>query len=151
MREGKITTLHLCHRCCGRWVEHGDDARFPAIQRVICSGEALSPVLGARAQAMFPAAGIFNLMGDRSGGGCHRLALPRRRGTGNGRSLPIGRPIANTQIYLLDAHGAPVPIGVMGEIHIGGDGVGRGYLNRDALTAERFLADPFLRHSRCSG
>ncbi|WP_235430557.1 amino acid adenylation domain-containing protein, partial [Xanthomonas sp. MUS 060] len=59
------------------------------------------------------------------------------------RSLPIGRPIANTQIYILDAHGAPVPIGVVGELYIGGDGVGLGYLNREELTAERFLTDPF--------
>ncbi|WP_045739265.1 amino acid adenylation domain-containing protein [Xanthomonas sp. MUS 060] len=52
---------------------------------------------------------------------------------------PIGRPISNVRIYILDTHGAPVPIGVVGELYIGGDGVGRGYLNRAALTAERFL------------
>ncbi|QNH20774.1 non-ribosomal peptide synthetase [Xanthomonas sp. GW] len=60
-----------------------------------------------------------------------------------GITVPIGRPIANTQIYILDRHGEPVPLGVPGEIHIGGAGVARGYLNRPELTAERFLKDPF--------
>ncbi|MBD2824488.1 non-ribosomal peptide synthetase [Xenorhabdus szentirmaii] len=59
------------------------------------------------------------------------------------QSIPIGRPIANTHIYLLDPYGQAVSIGAIGEIHIGGDGVARGYLNRPELTAERFLPDPF--------
>ncbi|MDC6132369.1 amino acid adenylation domain-containing protein, partial [Burkholderia gladioli] len=57
--------------------------------------------------------------------------------------LPIGRPISNTRVYLLDRFGEPAPVGVPGELHVGGKGVALGYLNLDALSAERFVRDPF--------
>ncbi|WP_145133656.1 MULTISPECIES: non-ribosomal peptide synthetase, partial [unclassified Pseudomonas] len=65
----------------------------------------------------------------------------------DGFAAHIGKPVANTQFYLLDEHKQPVPLGVPGEIYIGGAGVARGYLNRDDLTAERFLKDPFSSES----
>ncbi|TAJ18769.1 MAG: hypothetical protein EPO68_07315, partial [Planctomycetota bacterium] len=62
-------------------------------------------------------------------------------------AVPIGKPIANTHFYVLGARGEPLPIGVSGELHIGGDGVARGYLDRPELQAERFVADPYARRA----
>jgi len=64
------------------------------------------------------------------------------------RDIPIGRPIANTQTYILDAHQQLIPQGEMGELYVGGSGIARGYLNQTALTQERFIASPFIDGDR---
>ncbi|MEZ4868985.1 MAG: amino acid adenylation domain-containing protein [Caldilineaceae bacterium] len=71
---------------------------------------------------------------------CHPMTDPDAIGP----TAPIGRPIANTQVYILDQQRNPVPIGVPGELYIGGDGLAHGYLNRPELTAERYIPNPFL-------
>src|SRR5439155_20898427 len=71
------------------------------------------------------------------------LAVKQYQGK-DGSSIPIGRPIANTQVYILDGHQQPVPVGVVGELYIAGAGVTAGYVNQPERTAERFLLDPFV-------
>jgi amino acid adenylation domain-containing protein len=108
--------------------------------KALCGGEALSTDLS---RELIGRVGIlWNLYGptETTIWSCgQRIATPDKHGFVES----IGRPIANTQIYVMDSHRQLVPIGVAGEIYIGGAGVARGYLNRPELTAERFLADPF--------
>ena len=107
--------------------------------KVLCGGEALSKDL---ASDLLPrAASVWNMYGPTETtvwSTCYRLIDPKG-------PISIGRPIANTQIYILDPLLQPVPIGVPGEIYIGGAGVTRGYLKAPDLTAERFVANPFLQ------
>ena len=112
------------------------DAALPALRVVTVAGEACPADLVAR---WAPGRRFFNLYGPTETTVWATLAecVPAEQ------SPPIGRPIVNTQIYLLDAAQQPVPIGVAGELHIGGAGLARGYLNRPDLTAERFIPNPF--------
>jgi len=109
----------------------------PAL-RVFCGGEALPPDLAVALLAR--ASEVWNLYGPTETtiwSTVHRVAA-------GGSTVPIGRPIANTQVYVLDQHGQPTPMGVPGELYIGGDGVANGYLHRPELTAERFVPNPFV-------
>ncbi|OSN00424.1 non-ribosomal peptide synthetase [Lonsdalea populi] len=105
----------------------------------LIGGEAFSPALAA---ALLPRVdALWNMYGPTE----TTVWSTTWRIGAEDTSIPIGHPIANTRVYLLDAAGEPVPPGVPGEIYIGGDGVSLGYFHRADLTAERFLPDPFCR------
>ncbi len=143
--EQGVTSLHFVPPMLALFLEEKDlPERCKSLRRVICSGEALPWEAQERFYEIFRGshgAAAQSLRSDRSGGGRDLRAVSRE--DGSERIVPIGRPIANTQIYLLDPRGQPVPVGVPGELHIGGAQVGRGYLSRPELTAEKFVADPF--------
>lgn len=112
--------------------------------KILCGGEALPKALAN--QLLEKGGCLWNLYGPTEttiwSAMCQVEANHRVVGSQN-TPESIGRPIANTQIYILDRHLQPVPIGVPGELHIGGDGLARGYLNRPELTAEKFIHNPF--------
>ncbi|MGY4306614.1 amino acid adenylation domain-containing protein [Bradyrhizobium sp. USDA 4369] len=115
---------------------------FSRLRYLLVGGDVLDPRIISRVLRQSPPQHLLNGYGPTE---TTTFAITHeidRVGEGES-SIPLGRPIANTQIYILDGHGAPSPIGVAGEIHIGGAGVARGYLNRPELTAERFVPDPF--------
>jgi amino acid adenylation domain-containing protein len=105
---------------------------------LMLGGEALTPELVGRTLDALPRLRIWNLYGPTEA--TANAAAARVNGPDR---ISIGRPVSNTQLYLLDKHLRPAPVGVAGEIFIGGDGLARGYLKRPALTAERFVPNPF--------
>jgi amino acid adenylation domain-containing protein len=107
--------------------------------RVIVAGEACPATLTEESMRRAPGAVLFNEYGPTEA----TVWATVFKCSNQEPTVPIGRPIANTSIYILDSHRQPVPIGVTGEIYIGGAGVARGYLNQPELTTERFVADPF--------
>ncbi|MFC4046555.1 amino acid adenylation domain-containing protein, partial [Dactylosporangium siamense] len=114
--------------------------RMPALRMVFCSGEALPAEDVARFHAANDTAVVGNLYGPTEASIESTSATCERGDTG---TPPIGRPIGNARLYVLDANLRPLPVGVPGELYIGGPGVGRGYAGRPDLTAERFVADAF--------
>ena len=108
--------------------------------KILCGGEALTNDLAEKLLAR--GAGLWNVYGPTETTIWSTLYKVDSIQAGISNTVPIGRPIANTQIYILDSALQPVPVGVIGDLYIGGDGVSRGYLNRPELTAERFIPPP---------
>ncbi|NCT42247.1 MAG: amino acid adenylation domain-containing protein [Microcystis aeruginosa G11-09] len=109
---------------------------IPELQTIIVAGEACSEEL---IKQWATGRNFFNAYGPTETSVCATV----EKWTDATEKITIGRPIANTQIYILDSHLQPVPIGVPGELHIGGMGLARGYLNRPELTQEKFIPNPF--------
>ncbi|BAY66403.1 amino acid adenylation [Calothrix brevissima NIES-22] len=138
--QEKITTIHFVPSMLQFFIAEPALELCQSLKRVFCSGEALPFELQQRFFERLNVE-LHNLYGpteaaiDVTFWQCQRQS--------NLTIVPIGRPIQNTQIYILDSYQQPVPIGVPGELHIGGDGLARGYLNSPELTAQKFIPNPF--------
>ena len=140
IKEEKITVIHFVPSMLRVFLEKADQERCTTLRHVVLSGEALTIDLQNNYFAILEAP-LHNLYGpteaavDVSCWKCEPLS--------ESKVVPIGRPISNTKLYILDNNGLPAPVGENGELHIGGVQVARGYLNRPELTGEKFIADPF--------
>ncbi|WP_308189135.1 non-ribosomal peptide synthetase/type I polyketide synthase [Nostoc mirabile] len=138
--EQQITTLHFVPSMLQVFLEEQGLERCSCLKRTFCSGEALPKKLLERFFARLNCE-LHNLYGPTEA--AIDVTFWQCQPESNLRTVPIGRPIANTQIYILDHYLQPVPVGVAGELYIGGDGVARGYLNRCDLTTEKFIPNLF--------
>ena len=136
-REG-VTVAHFVPSMLPLFLEHPDAGRCTSLLRVPVSGEAVSAALVRQFHERLPGVGLFNQYGPTESGEVTEWACDPEA-----ERVSIGRAIHNSAVYVLDRAGEPVPVGVAGELFIGGVAVARGYLGRPRLTAERFVPDPF--------
>jgi amino acid adenylation domain-containing protein len=139
----RITTLWLTAGLFHQMVEE-QLPRLQHLRQLLAGGDTLSPSHVRKAVQALKHGRVINGYGPTENttfSCCHALTeLPP-----DGRPIPIGRAIANSEVYILDENREPVPIGVPGELYVGGDGLARGYLNQAALSAEKFVPHPFKR------
>jgi len=143
--QHRVTTLHFVPSMLQAFMAHDGAASCASLRHIVASGEALPAELAARVRQRLPRAGLHNLYGPTEA--AIDVTHWTCRGDG-GSTVPIGAPIANIQIHILDAALNPLPPGVAGELYIGGAGLARGYHDRPALSAERFVPDPFRHGAR---
>jgi amino acid adenylation domain-containing protein len=148
VRDYGVTVLEvvpsLLRAAMDAWDAGGRVPDLTGLRWLVVTGEALPPELTARWFARFPAIPMVNAYGptECSDDVTHAVLTTD---TVSDRSLvPIGRPIRNTRLYVLDGRRQLVPVGIPGELYVGGTGVGRGYLNDPERTAAAFVADPFV-------
>lgn len=142
-----VTTMWLTSALFNAIVDD-DPTCLRGLRQILVGGEALSPRHVRRAMDALPETRFINGYGPTETttfACCH--SIPRDLEAG-ARSIPIGRPIRDTHVYVLDPSRELVPVGEVGELYIGGDGLARGYLARPELTAERFVPDPFRTGER---
>ena len=147
IREHGITTLWLTASLFNTIVDAAPGS-LRGVKQLLVGGEALSVDHVIRAMEMLPGTVVINGYGPTEATTftcCHRVVPGELTGAG---SVPIGLPIANTEVYVLDCYRQPVPVGVPGELYIGGDGLARGYRNRPDITREAFVVHPFRPNAR---
>ncbi len=140
IQEQHITTIHFVPPMLHVFLEEPASEGCVSLRRVICSGEALPFELQEHFFKRLNAE-LHNLYGPTEA--AIDVTCWECQQESSKKIVPIGKPIANTQIYLLDRYLQPVPVGVPAELHIGGINLARGYLNRPELTAEKFISNPF--------
>jgi acyl-coenzyme A synthetase/AMP-(fatty) acid ligase/aryl carrier-like protein len=139
MEDGGVTTVHFVPSMLGVFLEEERGQQCRSLKRVVCSGEALSAELARRCLGSMPWAGLHNLYGPTEAAidvTYWKCEAGDERG-----SVPIGRAIANMRVYVVDGRMETVPVGVAGELCLGGVGLARGYWGRGDLTGERFVPD----------
>ncbi len=149
MREHAVDCLKIVPAHLGALLEGADPAAALPRQRLVLGGEALRPELLARVRALAPECRVLNHYGPtETTVGTLTYDLSSEDVPAGAATVPLGRPLPGSEVYVLDASGEPTPFGVVGEIYIGGPGVARGYIGQPGLTADRFVPHP---HSAAPG